>query len=84
VWPSQPKPVVQLVGFAAKGLGCFYAQNTWKNTGGGTNVMNLISIKRGTPSVTTLEEGLKRSFQGEWDWKVKAMDNKKMLLNFLI
>jgi hypothetical protein len=50
VWPSQPKPVVQLLGFATKGLGCFYAQNTKKNSGGRTNVMALISIKRETPT----------------------------------
>jgi hypothetical protein len=74
--------VVQLVGFAAKGLECFYAQNTKKNSGGGASVMALISIKRGSPVVSVLEEGLKRSFQGEWDWKVKSMDNNKFVVKF--
>jgi hypothetical protein len=33
---------------------------------GGASVMALISIKRGSPVVSVLEEGSKRSFQGEW------------------
>jgi hypothetical protein len=44
--------------------------------------MALISIKRGAPVVSILEEGLKRSFQGEWDWKVKPMDNNKFFVKF--
>jgi hypothetical protein len=63
VWPSQPKPVIQLVGFAAKCLGCFYAQSTKKSNGGGlANSMGLIQVKKGKVSKIELEDALKKIF----------------------
>jgi hypothetical protein len=64
VWQSQSKPIIQLVGFAAKGLGCFYAQSTKKSSAGGSaNTMGLIQVKKGVVNKTELEAALKNSFQ---------------------
>jgi hypothetical protein len=83
VWPSQPKPIIQLVGFAAKGLGCFYAQSTKKSSGGGlANTMGLIQFKKGKVSKTELEAALKKSFQGDWEWSAKEIDSGRFVVNF--
>jgi hypothetical protein len=83
VWPSQPKPVIQLVGFAAKGLGCFFAQSTKKSNGGGlANTMGLIQVKKGKVSKIVLEAAMKKSFQGDWEWSAKEIDSGRFVVNF--
>jgi hypothetical protein len=71
------------VGFAAKGLGCFYAQSTKKSSGGGlANTMGLIQVKKGKVSKTELEAALKKSFQGDWEWSAKEIDSGRFVVNF--
>lgn len=73
--------MIQLVGFAAKDLGCLYAQHTRKiGQNSSASAIALVTIKKGSPSASELEIGLGKSFQLDWEWKVKELDTNKFLV----
>jgi hypothetical protein len=46
------------------------------------NTMGLVQVKKGMVTRTELEAALKKSFQGDWEWSAKEIDNGRCVVNF--